>query len=1019
MKYFHFLLVFVFIVAVNVSMAQNTEFSTLRGKVSDNNGELLIGATVVLTLDKSQGTITDLNGNYSLKIPGNGERSITVSYVGYKSTEEVVILKSGQIVVQDFMLSSASVNIKEAVITAKAVRAADSYMQKIKAKSTINIDYISASTIKKTGDASVSAAVARVTGVSTSGSFITVRGIGDRYVNTTINGLRIPTLDAFTNNIKLDLFPASLVDNIIISKTLSPDLSSEWSGAYLSIETKDYPEKLTITVESSVEFNPQTSMKDVISSQRSNTDWLGYDNSFREHDHHSFYQVNPDPSTYHEFVALGLGEYFNSLGIDENTPWNSTYYKLGLVQLGLLPPALINDPLAVQNAMTAYTDGDYKNQAFNIINTKAAISGQSFPNNWSTSKISAPFNFSQSFTIGNQVNFRKSTLGYLAGFKFGNTIISDPHSYLNRSYTDTNNIILSINGITQQSSRESNGWSALIGASMKFNKNNSFSLLFMPNYSGINSVRNGTDTIDAFEKGNQILSQYYEHREQIVYQFKSDHYVPFLKMKMNFNASFTNGKSNIPDFKDLIFTGLEEGYGSIVSANRYFRYLSERLNDYQANIEFPVSNKSGYIRRIKAGASYQSLERKFGQYKYMCTFPNGFGSTFQNSTIGEFFSLQNFGITTSEYSGREYSVVNIFYDLSKLPSNHSVGNRHLGSGYLMLDYDILSSIRLAGGVRYETFNIYTDATLFDSLQLNREDERRNYPGEFFLILPSNVHTVDWVPSVAFVYKIRKDENFPVTLRLNYGKSVLRPSIRECYDGIMFDYELRANVFGNSELKPSYVNNFDFRFETYFKSGDNLSLSLFYKDFKNHIELISMGGGYSWMNVDKSFVRGLEIEGRKIIARNFEFKANISWIYSQTDFVLYKFEIIQFSKFYTPLDTLSRTMYGQAPYVVNAMLNYSNDSIGLTASLNYNLQGPRLVIASMDKMSDIYEMPRHLLDFKISQRINKNISISFSVRDILNSPIERSYNFPGAGQWKIDYDRYRYGTAYKLSFNYRF
>lgn len=92
--------------------------------------------------------------------------------------------------------------------------------------------------MKRTGDNNITAAVARVSGVSTNGGFITVRGIGDRYVKTTINGSRIPTLDPFTNNIKLDLFPASLVDNVIITKTASPDLPGDWAGAYLSVETK-------------------------------------------------------------------------------------------------------------------------------------------------------------------------------------------------------------------------------------------------------------------------------------------------------------------------------------------------------------------------------------------------------------------------------------------------------------------------------------------------------------------------------------------------------------------------------------------------------------------------------------------------------------------------------------------------------------------------------------------------------------------------------------------------------------
>ena len=92
----------------------------------------------------------------------------------------------------------------------------------------------------------------------------------------------IPTLDPFTNNIKLDLFPASLVDNIIITKTASPELPGDWAGAYISIETKDYPDKLSVNMESSIGYNNQSSFKNVISSQRSSTDWLGYDNGLRE-----------------------------------------------------------------------------------------------------------------------------------------------------------------------------------------------------------------------------------------------------------------------------------------------------------------------------------------------------------------------------------------------------------------------------------------------------------------------------------------------------------------------------------------------------------------------------------------------------------------------------------------------------------------------------------------------------------------------------------------------------------------
>ncbi len=88
-------------------------------------------------------------------------------------------------------------------------------MEKIKQNSPTSIDYISSETARKAGDSRVSDAVRKVPGVSTVGSFVSVRGLADRYIKTTVNGSRIPTLDPFTNNFRLDIFPVGLIDNLI------------------------------------------------------------------------------------------------------------------------------------------------------------------------------------------------------------------------------------------------------------------------------------------------------------------------------------------------------------------------------------------------------------------------------------------------------------------------------------------------------------------------------------------------------------------------------------------------------------------------------------------------------------------------------------------------------------------------------------------------------------------------------------------------------------------------------------
>jgi len=193
----------------------------VRGKITDETGQTVIGATIVLKSNPGIGAVTDFDGNYSLKITESVPQVLVVSFIGYQKIEESVNPLANAVVIRNFSLIPQSQEIIGVEITAKASREKDTYMEKMKINSATTIDYISSETIRKTGDSQVSSAVARVPGVSsTSNGFITVRGIGDRYIKTTLNGSVIPTLDPFTNNIKLDLFPTSLVDNVTLSKTM-------------------------------------------------------------------------------------------------------------------------------------------------------------------------------------------------------------------------------------------------------------------------------------------------------------------------------------------------------------------------------------------------------------------------------------------------------------------------------------------------------------------------------------------------------------------------------------------------------------------------------------------------------------------------------------------------------------------------------------------------------------------------------------------------------------------------------
>jgi len=998
---------------------------TVRGKITDQNGETIIGATVVLKSNRSVGTVTDFDGNYSLKIPDSVAQVLVVSSMSYKTIEETVNPVKGGVLVKNFVMQSSATEIGAVEVVAKASKSKDYYVENLKKNSTATIDFISSETIRKTGDVNIGNAVARVTGVSTTSTgLLTVRGIGDRYVKTSVNGSVIPTLDPFTNNIKLDLFPSDLVDNIIITKSFSPDLPGDWAGAYISVETKDYPEKLSVNVETSIGYNNQSTFQDVLTSQTSSTDWMGYDNGFRDHSHGDFVPVNISPTVYQEFSALGLATYFNSLGITAATPWNETYYKLGLVELGLLPRAKFDDANAISEAKMSYETGYFSAQAFQVINAQAAKSGQSFPNNWDTYYETAPLNFSQSFTIGNQTMLFKKPLGVIAGFRYQSSILYDPEATAQRAAIDQdgNNYIAS--NAYGQVSKKSNGWNALFSGSLKLNPNNSVSLLFMPNVLGVNNVRNSAD--DASEYQILVLSkyQYYEQRQQLVYQFKSEHFFPASKMKMEVNASYTDGESSAPDFKRLTYSKnpTAEIYqiGGEKKINRFFRYLDDDLFDSRLSFELPIQEKPGLIGKIKFGGAYQQSDKQNDQYDYFVTFGPHANLLMENGDVQQFFDTSKFGISSGLFNGIPYSSVDIFYNETGNPSNHTFGYTKIAAGYMMADYSLTPRVRLAGGLRVEHAEIYTDAVLYDALGYTADDPRRQYPGETFTLRPGELDEWSFLPSVNLIYKLRNakegEEGTLTNLRLNFSQTVARPSIRELSDAEFFDYELNGFVYGNSDLKMVRIDNYDVRMESFFKSGDNFSVSLFYKNFKDHIEVVGAPLGYTWTNVDKSFATGIELEGKKSIGRNLDLRANLTLVKSETNYIHKNILIDNGIKTYIPIGPVSRTMYGQAPWVVNAMADYKLNSLGMMLTVSYNVQGPRLVIGAFEKFQNVYELPRHVVDIKVSKNIGNHFVAGFKIRDVFNTPVRKSYNYDEG--WIVDYENVTNGTNYIVSLSYK-
>ena len=996
---------------------------TVRGKITDEKGNALYNAKVYFKSDRTKIGLSDFDGNFSVesKLPND---ILVINMTNFQLLEDSVKFNNTKLYLQDYSLEPKVTMIGTAIVKKKKPKANDLYMENFKKNSATTIDYVSSETMKKTGDQNVTAAVARVSGVSTAGGLITVRGIGDRYVKTTLNGSRIPTLDPLTNNIKLDIFPASLVDNIIITKTATPDLPGDFSGAYLSVETKDYPEKLEVNVETQFGYNEQTTFKDVISSQRSKTDFLGFDNSLRVNKIEKIVSPTLNPTSYQEMQALGLENYFKSLGVAnwiDGSKEGTTYFKLGLVELGLLAKSDFNNGDAITNASNKYNT-DYKKIAFDKINPNGTDYNNGFSSNWNTVNRKAPMNFSQSFSIGNQFKLFGKPLGYIVGFRYGNSVRFDPNGISQRLAGDTSKLGYAAKD-NALISRETNGWSTLINLAYKFNPKNSISFMFMPNITGTNDVANFIAQSDntSDQEARTVVNQFYEQRQQLIYQLKSEHYLPKSKTKIDFNTSYTKGNSSAPDFKVLEYSYIVNNVADSTfdytfsptagdGIRRYYRYLSENIIDSRISAEIPFkSSTTDMARKIKFGGSFQRNDRTSNLEEYFLNNGNKIGGIPLNSDdIDAYLNQEKFTLNNQKidfcYSSRDFA------------RNHTFGFSSIQAGFIALDYTLKSGLRLAGGLRVEQSRIFSDVTDYFAKGYAKNDIRRENLGGFSVVNAADLKETNFLPSANIVYKIKQVEKAQVNLRLNFSQTVARPSMRELNDAAIYDNEFRTLIYGNSDLKNVHIKNYDFRGESYFKNGDNISVSLFYKDFRNHIEMGFGSSGITWQNIDQSTVKGFEFEGKKGLGKQFEVRANITLVQSNSAFVRKDMTVVDGVKQFTVLDTINRPMFGQAPYIINAISTFKSDSLGITATLSYNVQGPRLVITGVIKgFPDVYEMPRNTIDFKITKKIGKHFNASLTARDILNTKVRRAYRMNNG---YIDYDNFRYGTNFMLSIAYK-
>jgi outer membrane receptor protein involved in Fe transport len=227
---------------------------------------------------------SDARGAFSVRVPV-GKHSISFVHPEFSSLTqndiEVVEGKEAEVTVE---LAPLGVELEEMVITEPKIEGSSvDLLSERKDSSTVS-DIIGAEQMSKAGDSDAAAALRRVTGITVvGGKYVYVRGLGERYSATLLNGASLPSPEPDRRVVPLDMFPVGMLESMVIQKTYSPDMPGEFGGGVVMLRTRAYPDELSGKLELSLGYSQGTTFeRGLRSADSGKTDWLGIDGGHRD-----------------------------------------------------------------------------------------------------------------------------------------------------------------------------------------------------------------------------------------------------------------------------------------------------------------------------------------------------------------------------------------------------------------------------------------------------------------------------------------------------------------------------------------------------------------------------------------------------------------------------------------------------------------------------------------------------------------------------------------------------------------
>ncbi|MGH1362550.1 MAG: TonB-dependent receptor domain-containing protein [Calditrichia bacterium] len=911
--------------------AQDT--GKIMGKlIAGDTNEPLIFANVVIE-GQLLGAASDMDGIFLIENVPAGTYTVIVSIVGYTETRiPDVVVEAGKLAtIDDVTVQSETIEGEAVEIVARVIQNNEAALLSQRKKSISISDALSAEAISQSGAGEAADAMQKVTGASVlDGKYVYVRGLGDRYASTQLNGVELPSADPDKRSFQLDLIPAKMLDNIVTLKTFTPDKPGNFSGGIVDLGTRAYPDQLEISFSTGTSWNSQSSFSSEFLSQASgNRDWLGMDDGTRE---------LPDEIQ----------------NLDE-----------------------IPDPLSP----------DFSEEDAQVLNRVS----RAFNSNMSPINNEVPVNSSFGFSIGNKLELFGRPLGFLASvsYKRSYSLYENEFfgSYKLKGQIDTKNELDPETELSDSKGTDDVLWGTIGTLSYEPWAGQQFQINYIRTQGGTASSRflSGSWQAQDVENLETRALTYSERALNSVQLRGNQEFANFGDLKATWIGSYSSNKLDQPDtrfFGDIFavrpFMGRDTTIYSIPQAvfdppSRYFRDTDETSRTFQFNVERPVGVWNNLTAKVKLGYSYEEKDRDFNEriFEYL----EGPGSARYQGDPDAYFGGSNIGLNSTTNEFGVYINEGITGALGSVGSY--TGDQRINATYLMADIPLTPAIRVIGGARLESTRMNVTNGI-DSGSLNDDDVLPSFNLNYQFIR-------DHFLRLAYGRTLARPnfrEKAPYASFNFIGDFIFNGNI-DLERTLINNYDVRWEWFmapGEIIAISGYYKDFKNPIERVIdeeSGGENDVI-----EFRN-IESSEV------MGLEFEFRKRLGFVASAL--NNFTINTNMSFTQSEVKIPEEELENIVALD---PNADDTRDLVGQSPYLLNVGLTYFRPVSGSSVTLSYNTFGDRLYEIAAGATPDVFERGRHTLDLNLSQQIFKNLTLKLGMKNILDAKNTYSHDFKG-------------------------